>query len=154
MGLWSERAMRETVAKQFNEEQLVIAGHIAHLIEKELHRLEKEMILAGEDIAAQMPESVEMVKIVRQSFDRILESGVRKIEIVDLEKRRSLIFIPYRHWWEEGTGTCIKDKFSLLDMDDHHSVWISPPLIQSSGLRLFMALALAGDTPRAACFSY
>ncbi len=152
MGLWSERAMRETVAKQFNEEQLIIAGHIAHLIEKELHRLEKEIILTGEDIAVQIPESVEMVKIVRQSFDRILESGVRKIEIVDLEKHRNLIFIPYRHWWEEDTGTCIEDKFPLLDMDDHHSVWVSSPLIQPSGLRLFMALPLAGNTHRVLIF--
>ena len=30
MGFWSERALRETVAGQFNEEQLVIAGHIAY----------------------------------------------------------------------------------------------------------------------------
>ena len=41
--MWSARQMRETVTRQFNEEQLVIARNVASLIERELKVLKREI---------------------------------------------------------------------------------------------------------------
>ncbi|MBW1867598.1 MAG: hypothetical protein JRI38_07635, partial [Deltaproteobacteria bacterium] len=152
MGFWSERALRETVAGQFNEEQLVIAGHVAHLIERELHRLEKEIALVGEEISACSSEPDAWFKVIRQSFVRVLESGVSKIEIIDPKKQHGYIFVPYRYWSREGTDSEIYDNFSSIDFDDHKSVRVSQPLIKPSGIRLMMALSPAGDAQRLLVF--
>ena len=42
LSVWSAGQMRETVKRQFNEEQLVIARHVANLIERELKVLKRE----------------------------------------------------------------------------------------------------------------
>jgi len=152
MGFSSERALRETVAGQFNEEQLVIAGHIAHLIERELHRLEKEIILLGEEICAYPLKPAAWFKIIRQCFARILESGVSKIEIIDPKKQQSYIFMPYRYWSKEDVDIRIDDNFPSIDFDDHKLVRISLPLIKPSGISLMMALSPAGDSQRLLVF--
>ena len=45
LSMWSAGQMRETVNRQFNEEQLVIARNVANLIERELKVLKREILL-------------------------------------------------------------------------------------------------------------
>ncbi|MBE9542805.1 MAG: hypothetical protein IMF01_10845, partial [Proteobacteria bacterium] len=51
LGLWSAREMREQVGDQFNEQQLVIARNVTDLIERELHLINKEMLLLSKEVS-------------------------------------------------------------------------------------------------------
>jgi hypothetical protein len=41
LGLWSAREMRETVADQFNQQQLAVARHVSNLIERQMAFLKR-----------------------------------------------------------------------------------------------------------------
>lgn len=142
MGLWSERAVRETVANQFNAEQLVIARNVAHLIAREFHLLEKEIVLIGEEIGWQGFDPGKHSNLMQKSLARILESGVRKIEIVDFKAGHSHVYIPYRQWIEEKTLPAIDDYFVPLTLNDAGSIRVSRPQIKQGGLRMLMGVSL------------
>ncbi len=50
LSMWSAGQMRETVKRQFNEEQLVIARNVANLIERELKFLKREILIIAKEI--------------------------------------------------------------------------------------------------------
>ena len=44
LGIWSASEMRDLVGEQFNAQQLVLAGQVSTLIEKQIHFLERELL--------------------------------------------------------------------------------------------------------------
>lgn len=83
LGLWHAAEIRNIVSSQFNEEQLVIAQNVSRLIERELGFLKKEIRLLSREMEAGPPEPGERPSSIQKSLSRIIESGVRKIMIID-----------------------------------------------------------------------
>ena len=138
LGLWSARELREVVGDQFNEQQLVIARHVSTLIEKQIQSLKKELLLLREQFPDGDfdPEAVQ--ESVQRTFRRVLESGVWKIEVMDLDTRKGYIFMPFRHW---APGEMPAGKLEFIPPHDEPAedrVWISAPQIERHGISLFL----------------
>ncbi|MBW2709682.1 MAG: PAS domain S-box protein [Deltaproteobacteria bacterium] len=153
IGFWSAGEMKGLIAKQFNEEQLILARNVSSSIERELNLLVKEAALLAGDISAEPANGEAQTQIIQRSLSRVLENGVWKVEIVEPKSRLVHIYTPYRHWSEKETpGAGVVQLPDFKDLKDP-SVWISPPLIKPSGISLILAVPLPGDdTPRLLLF--
>ncbi len=152
LGLWSAGEMKELVVEQFNEQQLVIARNVSSLIERELSFLKKEILLLKGDISAKPYNPDKQYQYVQKSFSRVLESGVWRIEIVDLKGRKTCIYMPHKQQYEqEMLETRLQDLASFKVLDDN-SVWISKPQIKASGIGLILAMPLTNDSQRILVF--
>ena len=148
LGLWSAREMREQVGDQFNEQQLVIARNVTDFIERELHLIEKEMLLLSKAVSLEGLRPEDYYESIQKSFFRVLESGVWRIEIVDLENRNAYVYMPYKHYTTDKAPGIPLDALPITEMLEEKSVWVSQPQIKRSGIGLILALCLAGDSPR------
>ncbi|MEJ2726225.1 MAG: hypothetical protein P8175_16615 [Deltaproteobacteria bacterium] len=81
LGLWSAKEMRELVAGQFNEQQLVIARHASNLIERQMHFLRKELVYLRNEWDSGEFDPEDSERKIQEAFHRVLESGVWKIEM-------------------------------------------------------------------------
>ncbi len=151
LGLWHTAEIRNIVSRQFNEEQLVVARHVAGLVERELGFLEKELKLISREIAPRAlrseggrpmlsdPES--MQPIMQKSLARVVESGVQKIMLIEAgETNQKAYHYIYDDQWTSSAGefSFLPDPGELLP----DRVWFSSPLADSSRLNLFMATPL------------
>jgi len=153
LGVWTALEMRDLVRDQFNEQQLALARHVSFLIEKQLHFLEKELLLLKRALAAQTLDPDGYYREIQQSFQRVLESGVWKIEILDLNARREYIFMPYRHWtWTETP----EERMTILPAPEalgEETVFISETQIKPYGIGLFMGTLLPAGSPMVLLFN-
>ncbi|MBW2149731.1 MAG: cache domain-containing protein, partial [Deltaproteobacteria bacterium] len=154
LGFWSARELKDVVADQFNEEQLTMARNVARLIERELRFLEREILMLQKDEALKALESTEKCNtIIQKTLSRVIESGVWKIEILDLGSRRAHVFTPYRHWLsKEAMDTGSLDLPRLKDFKGE-TVWVSKPRIRPSAITLIMVSPLPGESPRLLLFN-
>ncbi|MFH1481475.1 MAG: hypothetical protein ABIG67_09410, partial [Pseudomonadota bacterium] len=152
LGLWSTREMKEVVVDQFNEQQLVIARHVSTLIERQLHLLKKELLfLKRQDVhGAFDPETYSTV--IQQAFYRVLESGLWKIEIIDLKTLKNYTYMPYKQWSLKDATQDRLDILPSLETLDAQEVWISPTQIRPFGISLLLGTSLPGDSPRVLLF--
>ncbi|MCF8067673.1 MAG: PAS domain S-box protein [Desulfobacterales bacterium] len=145
LSFWSSREMREVVDKQFNEEQLYVARSVKTLIERELRFLQKELLLLSENIAVMNSTPSFQHLEIQNEFNRVQESGVWKIESVNLENRITYSYTPHSPWKEiENIDVNITDPVQLKAASDH-SVWVSRPQTNASEIHLIMAAPLIGD---------
>ena len=138
LGLWSARELREVVGDQFNEQQLVIARHVSTLIEKQIQSLKKDLLLLREQCAERGFDPEAIQESVQRTFRRVLESGVWKIEVMDIETRKGYIFMPFRHW---APGEIAPEKLEIgppHDWPQEEGVWVSGPRIERHGISLFL----------------
>lgn len=144
LGLWSAREMKEVVADQFNEQQLVVARHVSSLIERQVSFLKKELLLLSRQAGGGKfgPETYQ--EKIQNAFHRILESGVWKIEIIDREEKRTFLFMPYRHWIEKQSPSERLDDLSSFDARNDEDVWVSPTQIKSHGASLLLGRPIPG----------
>jgi len=153
LGLWLGRETKRMVADRFNQEQLTIAQNVARLIERELAFLKREILMLREDEALNGPEpTLETNRIIQLSLTRVIESGVWKIEIVDLEFQKIHIFTPNRQWYSK------KEDMGSLNLPGIEElkgkgVWVSQPQVSASGIRMTLASALPGELPRVLLFN-
>ena len=153
LGVWSARSMKESVAEQFNEEQLVIAHSIASLIERDLGFLKKEISLLRKEISAGNLHREAQDKAIQSSFSRVLENGVWKIEIIDLHNSVTHNYTPYRHWSVKGLpGSESVESYPIKDLSSD-TVWVSQPQTKQSGISVALGVALPGDPPRLLLFN-
>jgi two-component system, NtrC family, sensor kinase len=138
LGLWSAREMREVVGDQFNEQQLVIARHVSVLIERQIQFLKKELLLLRQKCPDEGFDPEEVQEAVQETFRRALESGVWKIEVVDLESRKGYTFMPFRHWAQIEVPAGKLPITPPHDEPAEDEVWVSDPQIQSHGISLFL----------------
>ncbi|MBW1702450.1 MAG: PAS domain S-box protein [Deltaproteobacteria bacterium] len=153
LGLWSAREMREQVVGQFNEEQLVIARHVSSLIERELNLLRKEVLLLSNEKPLASCDPEVQYESIQKSLSRVLESGVWEIQIVDLKNHKTYVHTPYKHWFLKEPPDERIYNLPVVKSSDNKNVWISQPQIRSSGIRLMLAVSLAGDSPRLLLFN-
>jgi len=153
LGVWTAAEMRDLVGQQFNEEQLVLARHVSVLIEREVRLLEKELLLLKRALVPKEVDPELYYNDIQQTFQRVLESGVWKIEIVDLQARKEYTFMPYRHWtWKETP----EETMTLLPPPEilgEETVFTSDTQIRPSGIGLLMGTLLPGDSPRVLFFN-
>lgn len=153
LGLWSAREMREQVTERFNEEQLVIARHVSAFVERELGFLRKEILMLGKEKCFETSGVDEQYESIQETFSRVMERGVWKIEIGDLKNKKTTIFTPYRHW---SVPELLDKKFLALptaDTPEEENVWISQPQISPSKISLLLAVSLADDSTRMLLFN-
>ncbi len=153
LGLWSAKEMREQVGGQFNEQQLVIARKVSDLIEREMHLIKKEMLLLSKVMSLEGIRPEDCHGSIQKSFTRILESGVWRIEIVELANRRAYVYMPYKHYTTDKASDIPLDALPITEMLEKKSVWVSQPQIKRSGTGLILALCLSGDSPRLLVFN-
>jgi two-component system NtrC family sensor kinase len=153
LGLWSAREMRQVVSDQFNQEQLVLARHVSVLIERQTQFLKKEILLLKEQIPPEGFDQEVAEGAVQRTFQRVLESGVWKIEIVDVKGGKEYIFMPYRH------STVLEDsagRLSILpsaDKLEQGDVWVSETQIKPYGIGLYLGTPLRGKNPSILLFN-
>jgi two-component system, NtrC family, sensor kinase len=153
LGLWTAEEMRDLVGDQFNEQQLALARHVSVLIERQMHFLEKELLLLKRALAMQPFDPETYYEEIQQSFQRVLESGVWKIEILDLQARREYTFMPFRHWtWQETTAETI----AILPPPEtlgEEIVFTSGSQVKPQGIGLFMGTLLPEASPMVLLFN-
>ena len=153
LGVWTAAEMRDLVGHQFNEEQLALARHVSVLIERQMHFLERELLLLKRALALQKFDPEAYYREIQQSFQRVLESGVWKIEILDLNARREYIFMPYRHWTSVETPA---ERMTILPPPEtlgEEIVFISETQVKPYGIGLFMGTLLPAESPMVLLFN-
>ncbi len=151
--LWSGGEMRRIVVDQFSQEQLVVARNVSSLIERELNFLTREILLAGKDISQGPFDPEARYEGIQKNLIRVLQSGVRKIEIIDIKSRKTYIFTPHRPWYEKDIQLERLEALPRPESLDRKNVWTSRPRIKPSEIRLVLAVPLAGDCPRLLIFN-
>ncbi len=123
------------------------------LIEKQMHFLEKELLLLKRALAMQRFDPEAYYREIQQSFQRVLESGVWKIEILDLNARREYIFMPFRQWtWKETPA----ERMTILPPPEilgEEIVFTSETQVKPYGIGLFMGTLLPEETPMVLFFN-
>jgi two-component system NtrC family sensor kinase len=153
LGLSTAVEMRDMVGEQFNEQQLALARHVSILIERQMHSLERELLLLKRGQAGQKFDPETTYREVQQSFQRVLESGVWKIEILDLKARRDYIFMPYRHW------SCVEtpaERMTILPPPEtlgEETVFTSEMRAKPYGIGLFIGTLLPEESPMVLLFN-
>ncbi len=153
LGLWSAREMRQVVSEQFNEEQLVLARHISILIERQIQFLKKEILLLEEQIPAGGFDPEVSEAAVQRTFQRVLESGVWKIEIVDVRGAKEYIFMPYRHWTMIEAPSERLSILPPLNKLEQGEVWVSDTQIKPYGIGQYLGIPLRGNNPSVLLFN-
>jgi two-component system, NtrC family, sensor kinase len=138
LGLWSAREMREVVAEQFNEQQLVIARHVSVLLERQIQVLKKELLLLREECPDEGFDPEEVQEAVQKTFRRVLERGVWRIEVVDLETRKGYTFMPFSHWAPREVPAGKLELAPPREEPAEDGVWVSGPQIEPYGISLFL----------------
>ena len=139
LGIWATRQMRTQVTDQFNNEQLVIARSTAGLIEREFDFLKKEVLhlakhkaLINNDIQGRYDE-------IQDTFIRILERGVWKIEIIDPQNHQRFEYLPYRYGSVSEISDSELKEVRRVSAWSEKDVWVSRPNISPSDITLIMA---------------
>lgn len=142
LGLRQADEMRNIVSRQFNDEQLVIARNVAGLIERELGFLKKELILINREIASDPFNPNRHQSAMQKSLNRVIESGVRSIRVIDFSRERAFRYILDAPW--ELSDLYAESSSGFPTPTDIHpeSVWFSEPRIQTSKISLIMATIL------------
>jgi two-component system, NtrC family, sensor kinase len=81
LGVLNIREMKQTVGRQFNAEQLVIARSIQRVIQREMGRLKGELGLLGEALAGAPADPARWAPMVDRCFDRVATAGVWRIQV-------------------------------------------------------------------------
>ena len=152
LGLWSAGEMKEQVGRQFNEEQLLIARQVSGLVQRELRLVRKEILLLGTEISAEAFDPESKGKDVQRSLSRVLDKGIWKIEICDLDNQDTFLYTPHKHWSKKGTTDTRRDILSSVRRFNGKGVWISQPRVRSSGIGLVLAALIPGDQTRLLLF--
>ena len=136
LSAWSGEEVRRIVKDQFNAEQLVIARSVKSLIERELNLLKREIHLLSLEADGEGFSPEAMQRPIQMSFSRMMESGVRRIEIYNLEKDCLYVYMPYRQWIVAQKDVSLPDDTILAQAFSQDQAWISPPVLDGAEIYL------------------
>ncbi|MFZ1984815.1 MAG: ATP-binding protein, partial [Desulfatitalea sp.] len=149
---WAGKETRIAVADRFNEEQLVIARSIRAQIERDLRMLKREIGTLAQLLGPETSQSEEFPHAIRESFKRVMEIGVYKMELLDLQNNRSTIYTPFikttmapidvRMW---------ADNLAVVSPTEDEP-WVSATIVENSEPILKLAAPLTADRSRAIVF--
>ncbi|MBC2709576.1 MAG: PAS domain S-box protein [Desulfosarcina sp.] len=142
LGLLSAKEMRNAVTRQFNEEQLVVAHFVKRHVEKELDFLKKEIALLAGEISERSFDPAHLDKKIQQAHSHVLEVGVRKIEIVDVEKNERHIHTLFAVQPEKRAPDPNTYEPPYIRSIGNRDVWVSPPRLKSNEMMLALGVSL------------
>jgi PAS domain S-box-containing protein len=152
LGLWSAREMRETVADQFNQQQLAVARHVSNLIERQMAFLKREILFLRDQSASHLMQPDGLQEIVQNTFHRVLESGVWRIELLESVSRKSHVFTPFQGWSikeaEDARLLNLPDPQEIGEQD----IRISDAETRPYGIGITLAASFPGESPRMLLF--
>ncbi len=143
---WSGEDVRQIVKNQFNAEQLVVARSVKGLIERELNFLKREIQLLAREAGRGAFSPDTMQRPIQMSFSRVIESGVRRIEIYDLENDRLFRYLPYRQWSIAQKDLDLPDNTIMAQAFAQERIWVSTPVLNGAEIYLTLAAPLADQT--------
>jgi two-component system NtrC family sensor kinase len=152
LGIRSAGEMRELVGEQFNAEQLVLARHVSSMIEKQMHFLRGELLFLERQFNPDRFEPEAYLDQIQQAFQSVLESGVWKMEILDLSGQRDYIFLPYKTWSVKDIPA---ERLALLPAFEKlsdRSVWTSGVLTKPYVISLLLGARLPAPSPAVLLF--
>ena len=83
LGLMSSKKVKEIVTEDFNQQQLLLARHVARQIENSLDTLRRELVLLSLSPSIQYFESASMKNRVENSFSSIKHEGTLEIRFIE-----------------------------------------------------------------------
>jgi len=144
LGIWVIQQMRAQVIGQFNKEQLVIAHSTAGLIEREFDFLKKEIVHLARHKVFSIPDLQAQFSEIQDTFIRIMERGVWKIDIVDTQRHQRFEFLPYRYGLVSGISDSDAENLKKVSIGNRKEVWVSKPSITtSSDITLILAAMIS-----------
>ena len=152
LGISSAGEMRDLVGDQFNAQQLVLARQVSALVEKQMHFLERELLSLQKQFDPGVFQPEAHHDQIQQAFHRVLESGVWRIEILDLSAQRDYIFLPYKHW---SIRDIPQERLSVIppfEKMDNRSVWVSDVITKPYGISMFLGAPLPAPSPAVLLF--
>jgi two-component system, NtrC family, sensor kinase len=152
ISLWATREISNVITRQFNSQQLVVARNIRSLVERELSLIRRELVLLAQSLRQHGEHSGIVPDITRESLKRVVENGVRKIEIVDLRAGTQVVYLPYQ---AVAMVDMAPDELAQIQkgfQGDDPAVWISDPIIADAELILKMAVPVTADKNRILLF--
>jgi two-component system, NtrC family, sensor kinase len=152
ISLWAGKETRIAVADRFNEEQLVIARSISARIERELRLLKREIGALAQLLGPETPRSEEFPHAIRESFKRVMENGVYKIELLDLQNSRSTIYTPFIRTTMAPIDVREWSENLAVESSAEDEPWVSASIVENSEPILKLAAALTADRSRAIVF--
>jgi two-component system, NtrC family, sensor kinase len=145
IGFWHAGEMRDIVTRQFNDEQLVIARNVASLIERELGFLEKELRLIGREIDSDPFNPVLHQPAMQKSLNRVIESGVRFIHVIDPAGKRVIRYTIDAPWEIIDLHLETSPRVPATEKILPDNVWFSEPRIGPSKITLNIATPLSDN---------
>ena len=152
LGIWSASETKELVDEQFNAQQLVLARQVSTLIEKQIHFLERELLFLQKQFDPETFKPEAHHDQIQQAFHRVLESGVWKIEILDLGAHREYVFLPYKHWSVRDTQPERLSAIPPIERMGSSTVWISGITTKPYGINMFLGVPLSVSSPAVLLF--
>lgn len=89
LGWMSAKKVRETVAEDFNQQQLVLARHAALQTENFLEIIKREMLLLSRHASLRSPDPVFLRKLLPLSFALLADEGLIEIRFFDARAGRT-----------------------------------------------------------------
>jgi len=135
------REMASVVTDEFNTQQMVIAQTARARIEREIAFIRRELLFLAHLL--QTPD-MDARELLPRSLPRLQESGVRRMDVVEPEARRTLTCRPYGGCTEGGIHDQIYEGVRFpAEMDP--PLWTSSVRITSSGAEVLFATVLAPE---------
>ncbi len=152
ISLWTRREIGRVITHQFNAQQLVVARNIRSVVERELSLIKRELLLLAQNLR-QSEGQIELIpEITRESLKRVVENGVRRIEIIDLREHSNIVYLPYQMMAAVDLTPAVFEQIQKSFLTEDLSEWISDPIIADSELLLKMAVPVTPDKNRVVLF--
>ncbi|MCU0560896.1 MAG: ATP-binding protein [Desulfobacterales bacterium] len=152
VGLWSLREMRTVVTDQFNAQQMVIAQTAKARIEREIGGIIRELLHLALSLRSVSAESTEGRAILRQGLERTADSGVRRIDVVDLTHDRVLLLTPAGQWGEQPLPTDAPERSVLFPAGESPALWVSAVERSGAAAEMLAATPITADGSRLLAF--
>lgn len=140
LGIWRSHNLKDIVTEQFNEEQLVIAAHVSHLIERELAVIRREVILTAKSLGDNPFDPETAYPSMEKSLSRVVESGVWKIEVVDIQSQKIFTYLPYKYWSDRSADLSELQTVPVPEKRVPDTVWTSLPWVEPARISMLLGL--------------
>jgi two-component system NtrC family sensor kinase len=152
IGIWSAGETRDLVGEQFNAQQLVLAQNLSTLIERQMHFLERELLFLKKQFDPERFEPEAYHDQIQQAFQRVVESGVWKMEILDINRQRDYVFLPYRTWSMKDIPPERLAVLPPFEKLSDRNVWTSDIITKPYGVNLYLGVSLPAPSPMVLLF--
>ncbi len=136
------REMTAVVTEEFNAQQMVIAQTAQARIEREVALIRRELLHLARLLQASDTDARELLQ---KSLPRVQESGVRRVDIVEPEARRTLACGPYGGCTERGAAEAGVYEAVRFPPDIDPPIWASAVTPAPGGAEVLIATPLAPD---------